>query len=250
MWCFVDESWHDGANEKVGVLAAAIGSKSDFDLLETFFYRIRKKYYGEKNAHDLRSELKGTSLLSNQSFKQQTNLGYSKNLALVREILEWLETSNIRLVGVTIYGDSQPPLLANDLKALSTPFKELCVRILSHLPDNAIGNLVFDQRLGAQENISISVYNYLAGIKENKRLNPHPMIGVSNVWPGLQLADIVAYILGRYATSDNRFGYYYNRLSKSQIDCTNHRRQRVFGFLRLQWEGDDRFSIRKLRTKK
>lgn len=249
MWCFIDESWQEGVNEHVGTLAAAVGSKADFDELAHFLYRVRKKYYGEDNARDLRSELKGTNLFSNQSFKQQA-VGYSKNLSLAREVVEWLSVSNIRLVGVCIYGDSRPTLLSPNLKSLSTPFRELCIRILSHIPSHATGQLVFDQRLGAQEDISIAVFNYLAGIQENQRLNPHPLIGVSNVWPGLQLADIVAHILGRYAADDRRFGFYHNKIIKVQTVGKDHHKKRVFGFLRLQWQGNDNFIVRKIRTKK
>lgn len=249
MWCFIDESWHESAKEHVGALAAVIGSKTDFDALGSFFYRVRKKYYGESNARDLRSELKGANLFSNQSFKRKVG-GYSKNLSLAREVVEWLSTSNIRLVGICVYGDIRPALLSPNLKSLSTPFRELCVRVLSHIPGHAIGQLVFDQRLGAQEDISIAVFNYLVGIQENQRLNPHPLVGVSNVWPGLQLADIVAHILGRYAVGDNRFSFYHGKIIKVQTNGKDHHQNRVFGFLRLQWQGNDNFSVRKRRTKK
>jgi len=249
MWCFIDESWHVAENEHVGTLAAAVGSRGDFEELARFLFRVRKKYYGEENARDLRNELKGANLFSNHSFKQQT-AGYSKNISLAREVVEWLSASKIRLVGICIYGDSRPTLLSPNLKSLSTPFRELCVRILSHIPAHATGQLVFDQRLGAQEDISIAVFNYLAGIVDNQRLNPHPLIGVSNVWPGLQLADIVAHILGRYASNDKRLAFFYNKIIKVQTVGTDHHKKPVYGFLRLQWQGDDNFTIRKNRTKK
>jgi hypothetical protein len=248
-WCFIDESWHEGEKEHVGTIAAAVGAKEDFEELGRIFYRLRNKYYGEKNARDLRSELKGKDLFSNHSFKQQM-AGFSKNLSLAREIVEWLPTSNIRLVGICIYGDARPPLLAPNLKSLSTPFRELCVRILSHIAEPQSGQLIFDQRLGAQEDISVAVYNYLAGIRENQRLNPHPLIGVSNVWPGLQLADIVAHILGRYAAGDEKVAFYHKKIIQVQTHGKDHRNRSVFGFLRLQWKGDDNFMTRKIRTKK
>ena len=249
MWCFVDESWQQGDSEQVGVLAAAIVSKGDFEALGRHLYKVRKKYYGEENARDLRSELKGKDLFSNQSFRLQ-KAGYSKNLSLVREVLEWVAGAAIWFVGISIYGDSRPPLLSPNLKALSTPFRELCVRVLAHIPNNQTGQLVFDQRLGAQEDISVAVHNYLAGIRENSRLTPNPLIGVSNVWPGLQLADIVAHILGKYAVDDKRFAFYYNKLKPVQVEGTDHHGHRVFGFLRLQWQGDDNFTLRRIRTKK
>jgi hypothetical protein len=186
MWCFIDESWHKGPNEEAGVLAAAVGPRRDFEDLGRFLFRIRKKYYGEANARDLRSELKGKDLFTKLSFKAKES-GYSKNLSIAREILEWVQPSGIRLVGISIYGDTKPPLLTPDLKLLSPPFRELCIRILAQIPETQTGQLIFDQRLGAQEEISVAVHNYLAGIRENTRLMPYPLIGVSNVWPGLQL---------------------------------------------------------------
>lgn len=81
-------------------------------------------------------------------------------------------------------------------------------------------------------------------------MNPYPLIGVSNVWPGLQLADIVAHILGRYASDDKRFGFYHKKIIKVQTVGEDHRNKQVFGFLRLQWRGGDDFVVRKNRTKK
>ncbi len=249
MWCFIDESWHQGQREKVGVLAAAVGPRKDFDELGRFLFRMRKKYYGESNARDLRSELKGTNLFSNASFRRH-EAGYSKNLSVAREAIEWTAATGIRFIGICIYGDTEPPLLTPDIKALSTPFRELCVRILSCIPDEQIAHLVFDQRLGAQEDISIAVHNYLAGIRDNRKLYPNPLIGVSNVWPGLQLADMAAYVLGKYSVGDQRFDLWYRRINGLQTRGVDHHGHRVFGLLRLQWQGDDRYAPRKLRTKK
>jgi Protein of unknown function (DUF3800) len=196
MWCFVDESWQQARKEHVGVLAAAVGPRTDFEELGRLFFRLRKKYYGEQNARDLRSELKGKDLFTNLAFRQHA-VGYSKNLSVAREVLEWTARSNIRLIGVCVFGDSKPALLSPDSKLLSAPFRQLCIRVMAHIPAGGSAQLIFDQRLGAQEEISIAVHNYLAGIRENHRLMPHPLIGVSNVWPGLQLTDIVAFVLGK-----------------------------------------------------
>ncbi len=88
MWCFIDESWPPAQPEHVGVLAAAVGPRSDFEALGRFLYRIRRKYYGEAHARDLRSELKGSSLFSNASFRQEEQ-GVSINLMVAREAIEW-----------------------------------------------------------------------------------------------------------------------------------------------------------------
>jgi hypothetical protein len=249
MWCFVDESWQEAGNEQIGVLAAAIGPKAEFGELGRLLFRVRKKYYGEDQARNLRSELKGKDLFTKLAFKQH-QAGYSKNLSIAREVLEWVAQSAIRFIGICVYGDTKPPLLSPDLKLLSPPFRELCVRILAHVPENQTAQLIFDQRLGAQEEISIAVHNYLAGIPGNTRLLPFPLIGVSNVWPGLQLADIAAFVLGKYSAGDDRLGFYYRKITRAQSEGRDHRKHRVFGMLRLQWHGSDRYTVRKLRTKK
>jgi len=252
MWCFIDESWHEPKSEQsehVGVLVAALGQRTAFEELGHFMFRIRRKYYGEKNAKDLRSELKGSCLFSNASFRQDER-GMSKNLLVAREVLEWVKQSEIRFVGISIYGKEKPPLLTPNLKLLSPPFRELCTRVRAHVPTNQEAHMVFDQRLGAQEEICIAIHNYLAGIREDRRLVPNPLIGVSNVWPGLQLADIAAYILGKYSNGDDRFNVWYRRIIRLQTDGRDHRGRHVYGFLRMQWEGEDQYAARTIRTKK
>jgi hypothetical protein len=248
MWCFIDESWQKSNNEHVGVLGAVIGSKHYFTELERVLYSLRKKYYGEQHAKNLRSELKGTDLFSKLSFKQQAK-GYSKNLNIAREIFEWIPNTDIRFIGICVYGDSEPPLLTPQVKLLSPPFRELCNRILAHIPIGKTGELIFDQRIGAQEDISLAVYCYLAGIADQKRLVPNPLIGVSNVWPGIQLADIVAHVIGKYSLGDRRFHYYYDKIKSLQTVGKDHHRQKMFGLLRLQWNGADDYKARKERKK-
>ncbi|MBN2495477.1 MAG: hypothetical protein JXR96_12855 [Deltaproteobacteria bacterium] len=249
MWCFVDESWHNGPSEKIGVLAAVIGPRKQFELLSRAMYAIRRKYYGEDHARDLRRELVGSSLFSNSSFRYSAR-GYSKNLTVAREVIEWTRGREIRLVGITVYGAERPPLLAPAPKRLSRPFRELCVRVLAAIPERAKALLVFDQRLGAQEAISIAVCNYLAGIRGQGKMIPHPCVGVSNVWPGLQLAGIAAHVLGRYATGDARFDRWYRLITPLQVDGLDHQQNHIYGLMRLQWEGGEKYVARRLRAKK
>lgn len=249
MWCFVDESWHEGKKEEVGVLAGAIGPKEDFENLEHKLYQIRRKYFGEDHARDHMRELKGKDLLSNHSFALLDE-GYSKNLTVAREVIEWVRTdSHIRVIGVTVYGNTRPPLLAPRAKQLTRPFKELCIRLNAHVPPGKKGFLIFDQRIGAQEEISIAVRNYLAGLPAPHRVVPYPLIGVSNVWAGIQLADIVAHILGRYAVGNDKFLEWYKRVKSIQTEGENHLKHHMYGLVRLQWTGEDHFEERRERMR-
>ena len=139
------------------MLAAILGPEAVFEKLDRQLFTIRRKYYGEEHAKDMMRELKGTALLSNNSFKMQDLHGYSKNLAVVHEVFSWvaLHAPELKLIGISIYGDKRPPLLAPDPKKLSRPFKELCTRILAGIPKGKRCQLVLDQRVSAQKGLPL-----------------------------------------------------------------------------------------------
>jgi len=251
MWCYVDESWQRNDTEHLGVLAAILGPEAVFEKLDRQLFAMRRKYYGEEHARDMTRELKGTSLLSNNSFKMEALHGYSKNLAIVHEVFSWvaLHAPELKLIGISVYGDKRPPLLAPDPKKLSRPFKELCTRILSGIPKGKRCQLVLDQRVSAQEGIAVAVVNYLAGMQTNHRLRKCPLMGVSNTVGGLQLADMAAYVLGKYNSGDERFLRYYRMLNKFQFHTKVQGRE-LHGFVRLQWDGGKTYTIRTNRQKK
>lgn len=251
MWCYVDESWQKNDREHMGVLAAVLGTEAVFEKLDRQLFAFRRKYYGSEHARDMTRELKGASLLSNNSFRMQNLYGYSKNLAIVHEVFSWvaLHAPELKLIGISVYGDKRPPLLAPDPKMLSRPFKELCTRILSGIPKGKRCQLVLDQRVSAQEGIAIAVLNYLAGMQTNHRLRKCPLMGVSNTVGGLQLADMAAYVLGKYDSGDERFLGHYRMLNKFQFHANVDGRE-LHGFLRLQWDGGKTYRIRRNRQKK
>lgn len=249
-WCYIDESWRDGPHEKIGVLAATVGTASDFEKLDRAMYRARRKYLGDEHAKDRKSELKGTKLLAQNSFRMQERHGHSKNLWLVREVLEAAKANSIRYIGVTVYGSKQPSLLAPKAKDLARPFRELCLRLKAAIPRREKGIMVFDQRVGAQEDISIAISNYLSGMPDNRALHSHPLVGVSNVHAGLQLADLAAFILGKWAEGDNRFQPFYKYLTASQMEGLSNRKTKLHGLVRLQHEENERFTVRNERTRR
>lgn len=248
-WCFIDESWHESKTEHVGVLAAVVCSWSTHEKLSHEMFRLRRKYFGEAHARDQTRELKGRELLSKASFKHVVAHNFSKNLTIAREILEFAHDQNIRISAGAFYGDKQPPLLSSNPKLLAPPFRELCVRLWSHLAAPGHAHIVFDQRLGAQEGISIAMHNYLAGLTAPHRLLPLPLVAVSNICAGLQLADIVAYIIGRHSAGDDNFRSWYKLVSRLQIEAKDHQKRPIYGLFRLQWAGGETYQARRIRTK-
>jgi len=249
-WCFIDESWQESKHEHIGVLAAVVCSWSTHEKLAREMFRLRRKYYGEAHARDHTLELKGRELLSNASFKHAITHNFSKNLTIAREILEFAHLENIRVSAGAFYGDKQPPLLSSNPKLLAPPFRELCVRLWAQLSAPGHAHIVFDQRLGAQEGISIAMHNYLSGMAAPHRILPLPLVAVSNICAGLQLADLVAFIVGRYSAGDERFLGWYKLVSRLQVEAKDHHKRPVFGLFRLQWAGGENYLARRIRTKK
>jgi hypothetical protein len=251
-WCFIDESWHETPDEKIGVLAAIVCPWRTHEKLTREMFHLRKKYFGEEHARDCTRELKGLDLFSNYAFRMVEKHGFSKNLTVAREVLEFAKRNSIRVAAGTIYRENkQPALLAPNPKLLAAPFRELCKRLLAHLSDDSRALLVFDQRLGAQENISISIHNYLAGLSDGRnRIRPVPLVAVSNVCAGLQLADIAASVIGRHATGDNRFVPWHKMVSALQIEAFDYRLKKVFGLFRLQQIDESNYHPRRARIKK
>jgi len=237
---FIDESWQSNTDGHVGVLAAVTGRRSVFDDLARRAFELRRKYYGDAHARNLRHELKGRDLFSNSSFKLAEK-GYSKNQCIARELLEFAAQAGLKVAVVSVFGAHKPALLSADPKQLSAPFRELCLRLICSVPKNSTGQLIFDQRLGAQEDISIAVHNYLAGIKEPRRLLPLPLVAVSNVAPGLQLADIIAHVIGRHGLGEPRFATWYRLARRLQVEGLDHHGRKIYGFVRIRWLGGEEF---------
>ena len=70
--------------------------------------------------------------------------------------------------------------------------------------------LVFDDQL-ADRNTSISIRRFVAGVNL-PNVSHYPLIGVSHVSPGIQLADLGAFIIGRRAVGDMKFNVWLSRL--------------------------------------
>jgi len=71
-------------------------------------------------------------------------------------------------------------------------------------------NLVFDEKL-ADRDAAISIRRFVSGV-ELPNVSHYPLVGVSHVSPGIQLADIGAYILGRRAVGNKSFQVWLTRL--------------------------------------
>lgn len=111
----------------------------------------------------------------------------------------------IFVFGAVVYG-AHDILKQVGLEKLNYPIVEVLRRISAAATDLASGrsvNLVFDEKL-ADRDVAISIRRFVSGV-QLPNVSHYPLVGVSHVSPGIQLADVGAYILGRRAVGDRRF---------------------------------------------
>ena len=214
--------------------------------LDQVLYRARKKYFGRDQAKDLHHELKGTNLLSRNSFNMVARHGYSKNHMVVREILSECRNDQaahpVFVFGAAVYGAKdilkQPGKLAFPLVEI---LKRVSVAAGECASDRNV-DLVFDENL-ADRNVAISLRRFVSGV-QLPNVSHYPLVGVSHVTPGIQLADIGAFILGRRAAGDDRFRFWLSQLRQLEWSGIVDGNSRM-GIQRWDAHTDGRVTVRK-----
>lgn len=175
------------------------------------------------------------------------------------EMISWCRKqteSNIpKAFASIVYGRGSKLTCANP-KKLELPFRDLCVKISTAAEEIAENtqdkiSIIFDQRFGVQNGIAISMYNFIQGSKI-KNINPFSYFAVSNVEPGIQLADLFAYIVGKRAIKDSRFLKWYNEIKpiqwRGKVKEVKHDKTQYklrYGFQRYDSLSNGNFKIRK-----
>lgn len=248
MWFFVDESWSpDEYKPCFGVLLGILVKESQLHLLDKFLYEIRKKYFGKENAKDKEKDLKGKLLLANQILaKYKHGQVIPNNVCIVKEILSLPihhEKFYIKVFASTVFREDEkkPALLSPNAKRLSRPFKELIENVScaakEEMPKSKV-NLVFDQRLGAQQGIAISIHNFIGGM-DLSNISKYPYFAVSNVSPGVQVADIFAYLLSKRAQKRGEIMSLYRDMCKLQWTSSGNPKQYGLRMFNERGTGDD-----------
>jgi hypothetical protein len=237
VWCFFDESYPNGCD--VACVVACLMNDAALERVDQILYRARHSHFGSKNAKDLLHEIKGSELLSNYAFKMHEKYGHSCNLEASKDILRECSLLSgpltIRVFGAAVYGEREILKRVAQQK-LAYPLAEMLKRISFAATEASCSrpvSLVFDEKL-TDRDVSISIRRFVAGINL-PNVSHFPLISVSNVSPGIQLADLGAFILGRRAAGDARFVQWLARLKGMEWKGFINGRER-FGIKR--WDSD------------
>ena len=199
MLFFVDETWQTLAGGlKVGALGAVALSQDSYNDFCSAVYGIKREILGSKELWD--SEIKGTRCFARAAFKRQHLHGDSHWLAVADRLFEKLAAFQARLF---VIWTTHPGLL--DLRnpqstALSEPYKQLLLDMRALMRNEApgrLGSLSLDLRGTREgERTAAALQNYMVRTRGGWREHfvQVPNFSVSSVSPGLQAADMIAFL--------------------------------------------------------
>ena len=208
MLFFIDESWQttkDG-KYKVGVIAATQIKSHDYNECSKQLYNLKTTHLGISAGN---KEIKGNEIFRNYLFNLEARGIASRELTLARDIFSYMKTLGIACFASVVFAQNEIDLSCANSTQLERPFFFLFERIDLFMKENYPGlmvKLVFDDR-GIQMNKSISkgVSNFLHKSHVGQTFDniiKVPLFAISTENVGVQLADMVAYILGARFTGN------------------------------------------------
>jgi Protein of unknown function (DUF3800) len=204
MLFFVDETWQEVEGARVGALGAIGIEQSRYNAFAADVFAKKRTLLGAQELMD--HAIGGNRCLSKNQFKRRDEGREAKWLVAADKFFELLARHKAR---VFVIWTTDPELLTlrnPATTALTKPYKQLLFdfrALMERKAKGRLGSLNFDQR-GTREDaatacaISNYFYRTRGGWKDHFVLVPN--FTVSAVSPGLQAADLVAY-LGAFAGS-------------------------------------------------
>jgi len=198
---FVDESWQEIGGQRIGALGAIAVSQDQYNAFCAALYRMKKDLLGaEELSH---SEIKGQRCFSKAAFKSQALNGSSEMLDAADGLLEILATFRVRTFVIWTTNPDLLTLRQPHTTALSEPYKQLLFDFRALMENEApgrLGSLNFDLR-GTREDeaTACTLQNYMVRTRGgwDRHFVCIPNFTVSAISPGLQAADMVAYLGAR-----------------------------------------------------
>ncbi len=159
---------------------------------------MKKETLGAKELTD--SEVKGKHCFSKAAFKAAAMTGTSYWLETADKLLGLLATFRAQTFVIWSTSPDSLTLRQPDTSALSNPYRQLLFDLRALMEREApdrLGSLMFDLR-GTREDeaTACTLQNYMVRTRGgwNKHFICVPNFTVSSVCPGLQAADVVAYL--------------------------------------------------------
>lgn len=198
MLFFVDESWQTVGPQAVGALGGIAIRRANYNAFCSEVYRIKAARLG---AHELtESEIKGQHAFSRAAFRRHALHADSHWLLAVDDVLTALARRGAWTFAIWTRNPALLTLRHHHTTALTEPYKQLFFdfrKLMEDAAPNAHAIINFDQReLNQDEAAACTVQNYFVRTAGGWRAHfiQVPTFTASSSSPGLQAADLVAYL--------------------------------------------------------
>lgn len=210
MLFFIDESWQSTQSRqyKIGVLSAVQIKSHNFNECSQRIHDLKVKNLGPRAGY---IELKGRQNLRRYLFSLEVKGVRSKELDLIRDIFDYMKTLGMQLFASVVFEQEELDLACADINQLERPFFYLFERIDLFMKENYPGlmaKIIFDDRgIRSNKKISASISNFFHKCSVGQSFDniiKVPFFGISTENVGIQIADIVAHILGNRFTGNRK----------------------------------------------
>lgn len=213
MLFFIDETWQEIGGQAVAALGAISMPTDAYNGFCKEVFAMKKNRLGAIELRD--AELKGAKCFAKRSFRARAE-GESKLLDIADELFSALEKYGAHTFVSWTTDPSLATLRSAHTQELSRAYKQLLFAFRAYMraetPKDMLGSLNFDQRdIGSDEATACSLQNYLVrtfasrvDLRWDRQFLTVPNFTVSAVSPGLQAADLTAYIGAHFASPGTR----------------------------------------------
>jgi hypothetical protein len=205
---FIDETWQAIAGQPVGALGAVGIPRAQYNGFCREIWQIKKNVLGAKELSD--REIKGTNSFAKSAFHKREGAGFSRLLQAAEETLAAIPKYHGYAFAIWTTHEEWLLLRNPNPDALSPIYQELLKdfrRCMRTLPSGSEGQLLFDNR-GTSEDLSAAcaIQNFIVRVSPDwrRRFMQTPHFTLSAVSPGLQAADLIAYLAAHRQNPSHR----------------------------------------------
>jgi hypothetical protein len=229
---FIDETWQKIDGHEIAALGGVAIRLKSYNAFCREMFAVKKNILGAVELRD--AELKGKKCFANRSFRTRADGERSKLLDAADELFNALDKYGAKTFVIWTAAPSLVSLRSARTTALSKPYKGLLYdfrALMRGAAANRLGSLNFDQRdMGSDEAATCALQNYLVRTRGDwdRTFVTVPSFTVSAVSPGLQAADLVAYLGAHFSRPSVRpeLGPYLERVTALQHEWQRGRTTR------------------------
>lgn len=196
MLFFVDETWQRVGGQDVGALGGVAIPRASYNAFCREVWAIKQNVLGANSLSDC--EIKGNNCFAKSAFRKRAASGHSKLLQAAEETLAAIPKYGGYAFAIWTTHERWMMLRNPDANSLSPVYRELLVDFRRCVRRAGGQGLLFFDNRGRSEDMSAAcaIQNFLVRVNRNwqRYFVQTPHFTISAVSPGLQAADLIAYL--------------------------------------------------------